>query len=172
MRGDERVYQEMRAGLEAEEESYRQEMLDFQEHMQQNQENARVKHELKEAKAELQKARKQARAAEAVVTAMDEVKVYSLEMLGKGRKNTGILQHQRTRLEVLERLRRAAELSAEQTSQWEYFKTSWDQVMAEAHGQYWPKLFVQLVQNKCSTTWPRDIATRCLYSCITRLNVF
>ena len=91
--------------------------------------------------------------ADAVVTAMEEVKVkvYSLEklaleMLGKGKKKGGNQQHQKARLEVLQRLRRAAELSPEQTSQWEYFKTTWDREMAEAHGEDWAELFAELVQ--------------------------
>ena len=84
--------------------------------------------------------------AEAVLTAMEEVKVYSLEMLGKGKKRGGPPQHQKARLEVLQRLRKAAELSPEQTSQWEYFKTTWDREMAEAHGEDWAELFAEMVQ--------------------------
>ena len=114
--------------------------------MQQNRERARVEHEQEEAKAKLRWARKEQRDAEAVVTAMEEVEVYSLEMLGKGKKKGGFQQHQKARLEVLQRLRRAAELSPEQTSQWEYFKTTWDREMAETHGEDWAELFAQLVQ--------------------------
>ena len=88
--------------------------------MQQKREKARVNHELKEATAKLSRARKAQREAEAVVTAMEAAKAYSLEMLGKGNKNGGNQQHQKARLEVLQRVRRAAELSPEQTSQWEF----------------------------------------------------
>ena len=109
-------------------------------------EKARVEHELKHAVATLKRTREDQRRAEAVVTAMEEVKVYSLEMLGKGRKKAGNQQHQKARLEVLERLRRAAELSAAQTSLWDCFKNTWDQEMAEAHGENWAELFAQLVQ--------------------------
>jgi len=133
----------MRAGLEAEEAVYRRGRLEFQEHMQQKRERARVENELKEAKASLQRARKEQRDAEAVVTVMEEVKVYSLEMLGKGKKRGGTHQNQKARLEVLQRLRRAAELSPQQTSQWEYFKTNWDREMAEAHGEDWAELFAE-----------------------------
>ena len=140
------LLKEMRAGLEAEEAVYRRGRLEFQEHMQQKREKARVENELKEAKASLQRARKEQRDAEAVVTVMEEVKVYSLEMLGKGKKRGGAHQNQKARLEVLQRLRRAAELSPQQTSQWEYFKTNWDREMAEAHGEDWAELFAELVQ--------------------------
>ena len=74
----------MRAGLEAEEAISSRGRLEFQEHMQEKREKARVENELKEAKASLQRARKEQRDAEAVATAMGEVKVYFLEMLGKG----------------------------------------------------------------------------------------
>ena len=146
MRCDDTVLKEMRAGLEAEEEQYRRERLEFQEHMQQRREKARVEHELKEAKSQLQRARKEQREAEAMVMASQEVRAYSLEMLGKGKKKGGLQQHQKARLEVLERLRKAAELSPEQTSQWDFFKTMWDRQMAEAHGEEWAELFAQLVQ--------------------------
>ena len=137
---------EMRAGLEAEEAVYRRGRLEFQEYMKQKREKKRVENELKEAKASLQRARKEQRDAEAVVTAMEEVKWYSLEMLGKGKKRGGTQQNQKARLEVLQRLRKAAELSPEQTSQWEYFKTTWDREMAEAHEEDWAELFAELVQ--------------------------
>ena len=114
--------------------------------MQQKRAKARVEHELKEAKAKLQRARKEQRDAEAVVTAMEEVKVYSLDMLGKGKKKAGSQQHQKARLEVLHRVRRAAVLMPEQTSQWEYFTTTWDREMAEAHGEDWAELFAQTIQ--------------------------
>ena len=146
MRGEEKVHQEMRAALEAEEAIDHRDRLEFQEHMQQKREKARVNHELKEATAKLSRARKAQREAEAVVTAMEAAKAYSLEMLGKGNKNGGNQQHQKARLEVLQRVRRAAELSPEQTSQWEFFKITWDREMAAAHGENWAELFAQLVQ--------------------------
>ena len=136
----------MRAGLEAEEACYRRARVEFQEHMEQKRESLRVKHELQDAVAELQRTRKEQRDAEAVVTAMEEVKAYSLEMLGKGKKNGGNKEHRKARLEVLERLRRAAELSAAQTSTWNYFKETWDGEMAKAHAEGWAELFAQLVQ--------------------------
>jgi len=43
-------------------------------------------------------------------------------------------------------MRRVAELSAAQTSAWDFFKNTWDQEMAEAHGHNWAELFAQLVQ--------------------------
>ena len=146
MRADKAVCQEVRATVEAEEAYFRRERLEWQEHMERKRETARVKHELKDAVAKLRKARKEQRSAEAVVTAMEEVKVYSLEMLGKGKKKGGLQQHQKARLEVLQRLRKAAELSPEQTSQWELFRTTWDREMAEAHGEDWAELFAQMVQ--------------------------
>ena len=66
---------------------------------------------------------------------MEEVKVHSLEMLGKVMKKGGPQQNQDARVEVLQRLRRAADLSPEQTSQWDYVKAISDREMAEAHGE-------------------------------------
>ena len=117
MRCEENVVQEMHAGLKAEEALYRRERLEFQEHMQQRKEKARVERELKEATASLQKARKEQRNAEAMVMAMEEVKCFSLQMLGEAKRKGGIQQHHKARLEVLQRVRKAAELSPEQTSQ-------------------------------------------------------
>ena len=51
---------------------------------------ARVKRELREATEKLKKIRKEQREAEAVVTAMEQMRVYSLEMLGHGKKVAGI----------------------------------------------------------------------------------
>ena len=147
MHADPGVCQELRAGLEAEEASYRRARIEFQEHMERRREQQRVKLELKDAKAKLQLARKEQRSMEAVVTAMVAVKVFSLEMLGKGKKKGGNQQHQKARLEVLERLRRCAELSPAQTTSWELFKKTWDTEMAEAHEEDWAELFAQLVQN-------------------------
>ena len=146
MRGNEQVEQEMRAGLEAEEARFRRDRLEFQEHMQQKKEKARVERELKEATASLQKARKEQRNAEAMVMAMEEVKYFSLQMLGEAKKKGCIQQHHKARLEVLQRVRKAAELSPEQTGQWDYVKTVWDQKMAEAHGENWAQLFAELIQ--------------------------
>ena len=67
-------------------------------------------------------------------------------MLGKGKKKGGNQQHQKARLEVLERLRRCAELSPAQTTSWGCFKKTWDTEMAEAHEEDWAELFAQLVQ--------------------------
>ena len=147
MQTDPGVCQELRAGLEAEETCYRRARVEFQEHMERKRAKERVKHELKDAVAKLQLARKEQRSAEAVVAAMEEVKVYSLEMLGKGKKKAGSQQHHKARLEVLERLRRCAELSAAQTSSWDFFKKTWDQEMADAHGEGWAELFAQILQN-------------------------
>ena len=49
-------------------------------------------------------------------------------------------------MEVLERIRTCAELSARQTGAWDFFKTSWDRTMAEAHGENWAVLFAEFTQ--------------------------
>ena len=49
-------------------------------------------------------------------------------------------------MQVLQALRKAAELTPEQTSQWEFFKTQWDSRMAATHGDEWAQLFAEMVQ--------------------------
>ena len=50
-------------------------------------------------------------------------------------------------MDVLDRIRRAAELSARQTGAWDFFKTSWDREMANMHREQWAELFAQFTQN-------------------------
>ena len=68
-------------------------------------------------------------------------------MLGAGKKNGGGLQYHKTRVEVMERLRRVAALSPQQTADWEYFKTTWDKTMATAANEDWGVMFAHIVQN-------------------------
>ena len=81
-----------------------------------------------------------------MVTAMEQVKAFSLDMLGHGKKGGGTQAHHKARLQVLQALRKAAELSPEQTSQWDFFKTQWDTKLAAIHGDGWGQLFAEIVQ--------------------------
>ena len=81
-----------------------------------------------------------------MVAAMEQMRVYSLDMLGQGKKKGGTQAHQKARMQVLQALRKASELSPEQTSIWEYFKTEWDSRMAAIHGEDWAQLFAEMVQ--------------------------
>ena len=143
---DPAVQQTMHAVLEAEEAQFRRARLDFEEHMRQTKEKDRATRELAEAKGRLQKIRKDTRDAEAAVAARQQIKAYSVETLGKGRKNAGGEQHHKARLEVLERIRKAAELTPAQTGGWECFKSNWDKTMAQAMGQDWAEVFAQNMQ--------------------------
>ena len=80
------VHDELRAVLKDEEAEVRRARLAFKEQMSQEKEKARVKRELQEATEKLKKIRKEQREAEAVVAAMEQMRVYSLEMLGQGKK--------------------------------------------------------------------------------------
>ena len=147
IRGDALVDKEMRASLEAEEKRYRHQRAEFQEHMQQKKEKKRVEKELQDVKARLKRARKENREAEAVVTAREAVKSYTVEMLGNGKKKGGTAQHHKARLEVLQRVRLIADLSLDQANDWDYFKVTWDKEMAEAKGEEWGALFAEIVQH-------------------------
>ena len=48
---------------------------------------------------------------------------------------------------VMERLRRVAPLTPQQTADWEYFKTTWDKTMSTATNEDWAQIFAHLVQN-------------------------
>ena len=82
-----------------------------------------------------------------MLAARQQIKAYSLEMLGVGRKSGGGLHVHKTRMEVMERLRRVAALSPQQTADWEYFKTTWDKTMATATEEDWAEMFAEIVQN-------------------------
>ena len=136
-RTDPAVQRELKGLLDAEGEKIRRARADLQEHMRQIKEKDRVRRELAEVTAQLKKTRQLNREAEAVVAARHQIKVYSLDMLGAGKKNGGGLQYHKTRMEVMERLRRVATLSPQQTADWEYFKTTWDRTMAAATEEDW-----------------------------------
>ena len=110
-------------------------------------ESERAKRQLKEAKDTVAKMRKDMRYAESVLVAAEAIKVYSLEELGKHHKKGGTKEHRKARMEVLERIRTCAELSARQTGAWDFFKTSWDREMANMHRGHWAELFAQFTQN-------------------------
>eukprot|EP00959_Pyramimonas_sp_CCMP1952_P365260 7649303-Pyramimonas_sp.AAC.1 len=69
-----------------------------------------------------------------------------MEALGHGKKGGGNQGHQKARFQVLQTLRKAAELSPEQTSQWEFFNVHWDTKMANTHGDGWGQMFAEVVQ--------------------------
>ena len=75
-----------------------------------------------------------------------QLKAYSLQALGKGKKNGGGEQHHKARLEVLERIRKVAELTPAQTGGWDCFKSNWDKTMAQAMGQDWAEVFAENMQ--------------------------
>ena len=143
---DPAVRQELRSLLDAEEARIRRDRAALQEHMRQTREKDRVKRELTELAARLRKTRQQNREAEAVVAARAQIKAYSLESLGIGKKNGGGQQYHKTRMEVMERLRRVAKLSPQQTAHWDYFKSAWDKSMSHSCNQDWAVMFSQMMQ--------------------------
>ena len=147
LRGDAAVAAELRATAEAEEALQRKRRAEFQEQMQQRREKLRIERELKEAQTDLRKARKDLKDIDAVVTAKEACKAYALEALGWNKKNCGGVACQKTRFEVLDRVRAVAQLSPDQMSEWQFFKQSWDTLMADTHGDNWAMLFAEMIQN-------------------------
>ena len=80
------------------------------------------------------------------MAAKEQFKTYIEEMLGHGKHKGGGAQCHRARMEVMSRLRKVADLSPEQTADWEYFKTAYDQAMVDAVGKDWGRMFSQIVQ--------------------------
>ena len=84
---------------------------------------------------------------EAVVTAKNEAKSFAGSTLGQGRKKAGGAAGAKARAEVLDKVLHVASLSTEQMNDWEYFKTEWDNIMVETHGENWGDLFGEIIQN-------------------------
>ena len=83
---------------------------------------------------------------EAVVTALTSEKVFSPEMLGAGKARGGNKDHKLNRYQVLDRLRRIGNLTQQQNSQWDFFKTHYDEAQANARGENWGQEFAEIVQ--------------------------
>ena len=56
------------------------------------------------------------------------------------------MQCHKIRMEVMDRLRLIAELTPQQTADWDYFKTMWDKNGADAMEQDWARLFAEMIQ--------------------------
>ena len=66
--------------------------------------------------------------------------------MGTANTKEGGAQCHMARMEVMNRLRKVADLSPEQTADWEYFKTAYDQAMLNAMGKDWGRIFSQIMQ--------------------------
>ena len=140
------VSRELNLGLVAIETRIQKERAIFQEELRRKREAAREKAELKLAKEELKKTKKSLKEVTAVVAAAEALKTFTPVVLGHGKKNAGGVQCQKSRFEVLDRVRRVAELSQEQRNDWDHFKTNWDKAMVESHGDTWGGLFSEIIQ--------------------------
>ena len=70
---------------------------------------------------------------------------YALSQLGQGKNNGGTKDHQKNRLDVLDRVRSVAELSPSQADQWVPFRIAWDEQMAALHQENWGSFFSEMV---------------------------
>ena len=82
-----------------------------------------------------------------MVTAKGEAKSCSVAKLGQGRKKAGGAAGAKVRAEVLDKVLHVASLTTEQMNDWEYFKTEWDNIMVETHGEKWGDIFGEIMQN-------------------------
>ena len=101
---------------------------------------------IKACKEKLKYASQQIGRSQGVVAAMTEAEAFTPHMLGYGRSNGGTKDHRDARFKVLERARRIGNLTVRQEGQWDFFKTSWDGAMCEAHGGEWGRVFAEFMQ--------------------------
>ena len=132
--------------LKEEEASFRAARADARFQLEQRQATRKATAELQSVVTALKKAKRDARAAEAVVVANEAVKLYTLDQLGHGKKSGGPECCRRARLEVMQRVRNAAELSDEQSNDWEFFARTWDAQLALAMCKEWGRMFAETMQ--------------------------
>ena len=147
LEADEEVAKALKASLVAEQALYHRQRVEFQEQAQKKKDLQRISDQFEEMKEKIRKAQKEHKTAEAVVTASEFKKPFSLAALGQGRKNGGGVVYQKARFEVMERIRAAAALSSEQATDWDFFKTAWDREMADAQQEKRGELFAELMQH-------------------------
>ena len=145
--GDAAVEKAMRTTAEAEEAEARRQRAEFQQAAQRKRETANVERELQQSRAKLRQARRDLREATDAAEASEALKSFSLEAMGKGQKNAGGAAFRKVRQEALSRVRSVARLSPEQRNDWHHFATNWDKKMVEEHGEAWPTMFAEILQN-------------------------
>ena len=138
------------AGLDSmlEEENCKRRRLrsDYETAMSHAKEKFHLHKQLTESKLHVCKLTADIKRIDAVVAALTSRKVFDPEMLGQGRSQGGLREHRQNRFDVLERVRRIGNLTADQTLQWEFFKTQWDYDQAAEHGVDWGGIFAQSIQ--------------------------
>ena len=140
------VRADMQRLLEEEESAFRAARADARWQLEQRQSKRKAAAELQAVVTALKKARRDARAAESVVVANEAVKLYSLDMLGHGKKHGGPESCRKARFEVMQRVRNVAELSDEQSNDWEFFARAWDSQLSAASCKEWGKIFAETMQ--------------------------
>ena len=129
------------------EENKRRKLRDeFQNAVAQTRQKKALEKQVAECTATFKHCNAELKRIEAVVAAMSTSKAFSPEMLGFGRKSGGLIEHKKNRYECLERLRRIGNLTDAQKGQWDFFKTQWDNVMANERGVNWGQEFAEILQ--------------------------
>ena len=108
---------------------------------------AKLNAEAKAANDRLKKRKLELANLETVMETKYAMKNYSLEELGKGRRNGGGVVAKKRRWEVLDRLARLGQgLSAGQRNDFSWFKEAWDANMLQQYEEKWPEVFAGWVQ--------------------------
>ena len=108
---------------------------------------AKLKAAAEAAKAELKATKAAVAAAETLLETKHAMKTFALEGLGIGKKNCGGAAGKKRRAEVLDRMARLGlGLSAAQRNDFGWWKDRWDAKMSVEHGDAWPRIFAEWVQ--------------------------
>ena len=118
--GDAAVDKAMRDVAEAEEAAARRQRAEFQAACQRKRDSEEAEVAVKAATEKLKKLRKEHTQLVAQIENLAAIKSYSLEALGKGKKNGGTAQYQKARHEALKRLRAISPLTPEQQNDWHF----------------------------------------------------
>ena len=141
------IRNQMREFVLEEKAKYKRLREELAPHMTGEKERQASNKKLKDAKSKLQKTQAELDSKNAVVTALNQAKAYTPQMLGEGRKHGGTKEHQRNRRDVLDRVRHTGFLSPEQEGQYEYFAEAWDNEMKLVHDKSWGSYFAEILTN-------------------------
>lgn len=146
---DPKVAKAMRARRAAEQSALNEERRAHRSIVDEKARARRCKDDTALAQEALKKANQAAKDAAIISESHTALKNFTLEELGADhkKKNAGGAAGRKARHALLERLGKyGSGLSAEQRNDWAWFKTKWDQVHLEVHGEEWPAKFASYVQ--------------------------
>jgi len=105
-----------------------------------------LKRDATETMSQLKRAKAQLQCAQTILETNEAIKSFSVEMLGNGRARGGGGGFRKSRMEVMDRLSRIADLTPVEKNHFNWFKDQWDLHMAHEHNDTWGQKFAEIVQ--------------------------